>query len=68
MIVHGNYLFVERAGGRTGDCSFGLSGWRGNDPNLPKIHGRVLLENVCQRQILRTTISCSEFRPMVCNM
>lgn len=28
-----------------GGCSFGLSGWRGNEPNLPKIHGRVLLEN-----------------------
>ena len=23
---------------------FGLAGWRGNEPNLPKIHGRIVLE------------------------
>jgi len=27
-----------------GGFLFGLSGWQGNEPDLPKIHGRVLLE------------------------
>lgn len=38
MTIRGNT--IEDCGG----LRFGLSGWRGNEPGLPKIHGRVRLE------------------------